>query len=169
VRNGVADRVRAVRADATDPAALAEAGLTEGTIERVLMNPPFNDSSHASPEARRRLAHAAGHGSPRRWIESAARLLRPKGTLTLIWRADTRQQVLDTLSPAFGNIAVLPVRPGPDTAAIRVLVRAIKGDAVSLSDLPDLILNDSPGRPSRAAEAILRNGATLPLAQTPDD
>ena len=67
---------------------------------RVLMNPPFNDPARqrASPDAgaarwrmRRRGRVLAA------WVKTAARLLRPRGTLTLIWRADGLADVLAAL------------------------------------------------------------------------
>ena len=61
----------------------------------------------------RRLAHAAPPARWRAWVKTAARLLRPRGTLTLIWRADGLADVLAALAPAFGAVAVLPVHPQP--------------------------------------------------------
>ena len=52
-----------------------------------------------------------------------------------------------------------------DAPAIRVLVRAGKGERGPLTLLPGLGLNDANGRPSAAAEEILREGAVLPLAR----
>ncbi|HKF99003.1 MAG TPA: methyltransferase, partial [Xanthobacteraceae bacterium] len=59
---------------------------------------------------------------------------------------------------------VLPVHPRPDAPAIRILVACEKESAVPLVVLPGLVLNDAAGRPTQAAEAILRHGASLPLA-----
>ena len=56
--NHLDDRVRAVTADAEDAAALAAAGLAAGSADRVLMNPPFHDTTPAEPVAR--SAPAAG-------------------------------------------------------------------------------------------------------------
>ena len=77
------------------------------------MNPPFNDPSrqNASPDARRRLAHAAAPDTLPRWVRAAARLLKRDGVLTLIWRADGLAAVLEALGGGFGGIAVLPIRP----------------------------------------------------------
>ena len=79
----------------------------------VLMNPPFNDPARqrASPDAARALAHAAPRSLLVPWVKTAARLLRPRGTLTLIWRADGLADVLAALAPAFGALAVTPVHP----------------------------------------------------------
>jgi len=164
--NGLSERVRTVTADAEDRTALAAAGLMPGTFDRVLMNPPFNDPARStvSPDARRRLAHVADPGLLWRWLGSAAALLKPDGVLTLIWRADARDEVLAALREGFGGAAVLPVLPRPDAAAIRILVRAVKGASPGLREEPGLVLNDAAGRPSAAAEAILRGGGVLPLA-----
>src|SRR6185312_11313557 len=164
--NGLSERVRTVTADAEDRTALAAAGLMPGTFDRVLMNPPFNDPARStvSPDARRRLAHVADPGLLRRWLGSAAALLKPDGVLTLIWRADARDEVLDALRERFGGAAMLPVLPRPDAAAIRILVRAVKGASSGPREEPGLVLNDAAGRPSAAAEAILRGGGVLPLA-----
>lgn len=164
--NGLGARVRAVSVDVQDQAALAAAGLRPGEADRVLMNPPFNDSRRqtVSPDARRRLAHVAPPGLLARWIASAAALLKPQGALTLIWRAEGLDEVIAALTPAFGAVAVLPVLSREGGAPIRVLVRAVRGAESGRHDHAPLILNASSGRPSAAAEAILRNGNVLPLA-----
>jgi tRNA1(Val) A37 N6-methylase TrmN6 len=164
--NGLTDRVRAVRADAEDAQALAAAGLNAGSADSVLMNPPFNDAQrqNVSPDARRRLAHAAEPGLLSRWVATAAALLKPQGVLTLIWRADGLDEVRAALSGAFGSLAVLPVLPRDGVPAIRVLVRAVKGSGAGEKTCLTLVLNGADNRPTAAAEAILRGGETLSLA-----
>jgi tRNA1(Val) A37 N6-methylase TrmN6 len=166
--NAMADRVRAVTCDVEDAAALSATGLGQASIDRVLMNPPFNDAGrqNVSPDPRRRLAHAAGPGLLPRWIKSAAYLLKPQGVLTLIWRADALGDVLAALKPEFGALAVLPVLPRAGAPAIRVLVRAVKGGSGAMRDYPGLALNDGQAKPSSAAEAVLRGGETLAMAQS---
>jgi tRNA1(Val) A37 N6-methylase TrmN6 len=166
-RNGLGDRVRAHAFDvAAPPAVFAAAGLGADCADRVLMNPPFHDSGRAqvSPDARRRAAHVAPAGALATWVGTAARLLRAGGTLSLIYRADGLAESLAALAPAFGAITVQPVHPKPGAAAIRVLLCAAKGSAAPSSLLPGLVLNGDDGRPSAEAEAVLREGAALPLA-----
>jgi tRNA1(Val) A37 N6-methylase TrmN6 len=165
-RNKLADRVSVRTLDVTDTSAFAAAGLQPASADRVLMNPPFNDPSrqNLSPDAARRLAHAAPPDVLPRWADAAASLLKPAGVLTMIWRADGLAQVLQALVPEFGSVAVLPVHPRPEAPAIRVLVRAVKGGRAPLALHPGLMLNDEHGRPSAAAEAVLRGGGTLSLA-----
>ena len=163
-RNALAERVRVVGLDVAAPVTqFADAGLAPDSADHVLMNPPFNAPHNASPDQARRLAHAALPGTIARWIDTAARLLRPQGALTLIWRADGLADLLAALASRFGAIAILPVYPKPGAAAIRVLVSAAKTSNAPLSLLPGLVLADSDNKPSAQAEAILRDGAALVL------
>ncbi len=166
--NGLTARVTAIALDAAAPArAFTAAGLVPESAARVLMNPPFNDPvrERSSPDRRRRLAHAAPREALSAWIRTAARLLRPRGTLTVIFRADGLLDLVGALDSAFGAIAVLPVHPKPGEPAIRILVRATKASRAPLAVLPGLVLNNAAGRPTPEAEAVLRAGATLPLAR----
>lgn len=164
-RNGMATSVRALCLDVAAPASsLAAAGLAAASADCVLMNPPFNVLQNPSPEPQRRAAHAARAGTLDEWLHAASRLLRPSGVLTLIWRADGLTEVLAGLAADFGAVTLLPIFPKPGAPAIRVLARAIKSSRAPLSLLPGLMLADAAGKPTTEAEAVLRGGASLPLA-----
>jgi tRNA1(Val) A37 N6-methylase TrmN6 len=163
-RNGLSDRVRAVCLDVEASAAdFTAAGLAPGSAACVLMNPPFNVAQQPSPDHARRLAHAASAATLERWLRTAARLLRADGVVTLIWRADGLADVLAALAKDFGAITALPVHPKPGAAAIRVLVRATKGNRAPLVLLPGFLLADADSKPTAAAEAVLRKGEALSL------
>jgi len=165
-RNGLASAVRTVCLDVGAPAAtFAAAGLAKEAADRVLMNPPFNPLQNSSPEPGRRVARAAPRGTLRQWMRTAFRLLRAGGVLTLIWRADGLDEVLAELASGFGAVSLLPVHPKPDAPAIRMLARATKGSGAPLALLPGLVLADAAGKPSNAAEEVLRHGGVLPLAE----
>jgi tRNA1(Val) A37 N6-methylase TrmN6 len=166
-RNGLAARVSTVVLDAAAPArAFAAVGLEPESVMRVLMNPPFNDPGRhrPSPDRRRRLAHAGAAATLPTWIRAAARLLRPHGTLTMIWRAAGLADVLRALDAAFGAVAVLPVYPKPAAPAVRILVRATKASRAPFTLLPGLVLNDRAGVPTAESLSVLRRGTALPLA-----
>lgn len=163
--NDLTSRVRAVALDVTAPARVfAAAGLRADSVRRVMMNPPFNDPhrQRSSPDAARALAHVAPRSLLVSWVKVAARLLGARGTLTLIWRADGLGDALSALSSGFGSIAVVPVHPAPDKPAIRILVTAVKAGRAPLALRPPLMLADAAGRPTDAAEAVLRHAAALP-------
>lgn len=166
-RNGLAERAIAHALDVAAPAAVfAAKGLTPGVADCVLMNPPFHDTAtrQPSPDPQRRRAHAAADSQLTIWVQTACRLLRPGGSLTAIQPPDRLPRALTDLGCYFGAIAVLPVYAKPDAPAIRVLLRAVKDSRGPLALLPGLLLNNADGRPTTAAESVLRAGAPLPLA-----
>jgi tRNA1(Val) A37 N6-methylase TrmN6 len=163
--NALAKRVAVVALDALAPAAaFAAAGLPARCAQHVIMNPPFNDPAvrQRSPDPARARAHAAS-APLAAWIGCVRRLLVDGGALTLIWRADGLAEVLGALA-GFGGIALKPVHPRADAPAIRILLRAHKGRRAPLQLLPGLVLHDPQGSSTAAVEAILRDGAPLPLA-----
>ena len=164
--NGLGDRVRVITSDAENIAALAAAGLAAGAVDRVLMNPPFHDAArhNVSPDARRRLAHAGGLDLLQRWLACADVLLKPRGVLTLIWRADELNGVLAALAARFGT-AVMPLLPRDGAAPIRILIRVVKDGGGASTFAPALVLNDAQGQPTAAAEAVLRGGQKLTLVE----
>jgi tRNA1(Val) A37 N6-methylase TrmN6 len=165
--NKLDDRTIVLACDVEDVDALLAAGLSTGSVDRVLMNPPFHDAQRqsASPDPGRRLAHVGAPGLLARWLATAARLLRSHGVLTLIWRADGLDDVLGALRPEFGSIAVLPIHPRSGVPPIRVLVRAVKGGEGAQATCQALVLNDDRGQPTDAAEAVLRAGKTLDITE----
>ncbi len=160
--NRLEDRAVALTLDAGAPArSFVAAALPGGSVDWVLMNPPFNTAAHQASADKAR-AHVAPDDLLPVWLKTASRLLRPNGRVVLIHRADGLASVLKALVD-FGGVAVLPVYPKPRAAAIRVLVGAIKGSRTPLSVLPGLTLADAMGRPTAEAELILREAQPLPL------
>lgn len=157
--NRIAARV--VTADVRDRLALGDAGIRDGSVDAVLMNPPFNDSRlQASPDSSRRRSHVAMEQTLRDWIAAAARILKSRGTLTLIWRADGLNDVLAALGSRFGAVAIEPVHPKPSKSAVRILVRATKDSRAPLRILPGLYVDGT----DEAVQAAMIGKGTLPLA-----
>lgn len=146
--------------------AFTAAGLAPDSADRVLMNPPFNDAGRhrPSPDADRRAAHEASASTLDVWSHAARRMLKPGGTLTLIWRADGLADILAALGRGFGRLAILPVHPKSDAAAIRVLVQAVKGSGAPMTLLPGFVLNGEAGKATPQAEAVLKGEETLRFA-----
>jgi tRNA1(Val) A37 N6-methylase TrmN6 len=146
--------------------AFAASGLGPDSADIVLMNPPFNDAERhrASPDPARQSAHVAAADTLERWTHAARRVLKSGGVLTMIWRADGLTQVLAALERGFGSIGILPVHPGPQGAAIRVIVCAVKGGRAPMALHPGLVLQDPEGKDGEMAAAVLGGKAVLPLA-----
>jgi tRNA1(Val) A37 N6-methylase TrmN6 len=141
----------------------AGAGLPPDSADVVLMNPPFNPASRhqTSPDAGRAVAHIASGQTLETWVHAARRVLKPKGALTLIWRAEGLPDVLAALDKGFGGIEEIPVYPDAASAAIRILVRATKGSRAPMELFPPLALNDGAGQPTPQARMILAGQSAL--------
>jgi tRNA1(Val) A37 N6-methylase TrmN6 len=152
-----------VEADAT---AFAAAGLAPDSVDVVLMNPPFNDPARhrISPDTARGIAHMATATTLSKWVHAARRILKSKGTLTLIWRADGIAEVLSALDHGFGSLQVLAVHGEARAPANRILVRAIKGGRAPTQIHPALMLNDESGLPNKRVQEVLAGKGSLPLA-----
>jgi tRNA1(Val) A37 N6-methylase TrmN6 len=147
-------------------AEFAVTGLMPDSVDVVLMNPPFNDSTRhrASPDKARASAHVATEETLEGWIHAARRILKSGGVLTMIWRADGLAELLAALDRGFGSVAILPVHSDAASPAIRVLVRAIKGGGAPLRMHAALILNSEAAMPNQEVQEILAGKAVLPLA-----
>ena len=154
-----------VEADAT---AFAAAGLAPDSVDAVLMNPPFNDPARhrVSPDTARGIAHMATATTLSKWIHAARRILKSKGVLTLIWRADGLAEVLSALDRGFGSLELLPVHANLTAPAIRILLRAVKGGRAPMQIHASLLLNDESGVPNKWVQEILAGEGTLPLAMS---
>jgi tRNA1(Val) A37 N6-methylase TrmN6 len=110
--NGLTNRARVIEADilhmpdgrCADPPIAADI---------VVTNPPFLEPgrSRASPDPARAAAHQLSDKALGRWIEVGADLLRVKGRLAVIHRADRLADCLKYLERAFGGIVVKAVHP----------------------------------------------------------
>lgn len=144
----------------------AAMGLPPDSADAVLMNPPFNDGERhrASPDIARASAHVASSETLARWVHAARRILKSRGVLTLIWRADGIADVLAALDRGFGSLVIMPVHGDPGAPAIRILVRAVKGGRAPTQILSSLMLNDESGLPGKQVQEILTGRGALPLA-----
>jgi len=162
----------AIQADVTvldveaDAAAFAAAGLGPDSVDAALMNPPFNDPMRhrASPDGARETAHMARPTMLGKWVHAARRVLKSRGTLTLIWRADGIAEVLSALDHGFGSLRILAVHGDANAPANRILISAIKGGRAPTRIFPALMLNDAPGEPNETAQAVLAGKGSLSLA-----
>jgi tRNA1(Val) A37 N6-methylase TrmN6 len=146
--------------------AFAAAGLAPDSVDAVLMNPPFNDAARhrISPDKARETAHVATATTLENWIHAARRILKPKGMLTLVWRADGIAEVLAALDRGFGSLQILPVHADVTAPAIRVLIRATKGGRAPTQIQAALMLNDESGMPNKEVQEILAGNEMLSLA-----
>lgn len=151
---GVAGRVQFHSGDVSAPPAT----LAAGGFDHVVMNPPYAEAGEGRPpEAeQRRISFVAGNDAPLPvWIACARWMLKDRGRLVLIHRADRTDRIIAGLVPHFGAIEILPLWPRAGEAAKRVIIRARKGVATPATLHPGLVLHAPDGGWTPEAEAIL--------------
>ena len=154
--NGLGDRVRVVQADLLARGRSRHPVLGAEGAELVVTNPPFHIEGTVRNAATplRRQAHTLSEADETGWIEAAVRLLRPRGILLMIHRADALPRLLAALEGRVGDIRLKPVHPRAGSAATRLLVRALKASRSPLTLLPPLILHEDGGGFTREADAL---------------
>jgi tRNA1(Val) A37 N6-methylase TrmN6 len=152
-----------VIADVLDRASRHAVGLMPESADLVLTNPPFLEEGQAriSPDQGRAAAHALPAGGLEAWLKACTGLLKPKGQLVMIHRAERVAECLETFGKGLGGVELRFVHASADRPAIRFLLSGVKGSRSPLSILPPLTLNGSDGRFTPEAEALHRGEATL--------
>jgi tRNA1(Val) A37 N6-methylase TrmN6 len=166
-RNGLSGQFRAITADLTAPAeSLIAKGLVREGYDQVMANPPFyaEGTVRPAPDSGRAAAHIMQDGALEAWIRSLATFAAPKGRLTLIHRPEVLHDLLPLLDRRFGAVTLFPLFPKDGEPASRVVLQARKGSRAGLRLLQGLILHKADGRYTAKAEAVLRHGEALELA-----
>jgi tRNA1(Val) A37 N6-methylase TrmN6 len=160
--NGFGDRVSALAGDIAEPLP----ALAPGAFDRVMINPPYltAEAADAPPDAGRAAAMVEDAVDLAAWLDFGLAMVRRKGTLTVIHRADRLDALLAALYGRAGDVAVLPLWPKAGQAARRVIVAARKGIGGPARLLPGLVLHAPGGAYTAEAEAVLRGGGALDLA-----
>lgn len=161
--NGFAARSRVVPADLTQPAARTGAGILTDAFSTVIANPPFFDgAAGTSPSPERSLARHMPGEVLDAWVRAAATHAAPGGEVIFVHVPQSLPALLYSLAPRFGAITILPLAPAAGEAAIRVLVRGIKGSRAPLQLLATRFLHGETGQGFNPAfEAIFRGTAVL--------
>lgn len=137
--------------------------LAAGTYAHVMVNPPYLEAAkiNYSPHENKSTANVEGEASLDQWAKFCLLMVRPKGTIIFIHRADRLDHILGLFAGKVGDISVYPLWPRKEKAAKRVIIRVRKNSNTPLKLLPGMVLHDPDGRYSREAEHILRDGSPL--------
>jgi len=145
------EQVFSVRADAT------RLPFAAASFDHVMANPPWFDAAGTpSPDPARALAHQASAD----WIPGLVKILRPKGSITLILPAASFSPAIAALRAGCGGVTLLPLWPRAGVAAKMVIIGARKGNKSPDRVLAGLVLHDAEGITQEAQE-ILREGKAV--------
>jgi tRNA1(Val) A37 N6-methylase TrmN6 len=139
--------------------------LAPGAFDHVMANPPFlaAGSATAPPNPGKATANVESAANLAAWVRIALAMVRAKGSLTFIHRADRLDSLLALLAGKAGEITLYPLWPGGGKPAKRVIIRARKQIASPTSLLAGMILHEDDGRFTAAADAVLRGAAGLDI------
>jgi tRNA1(Val) A37 N6-methylase TrmN6 len=139
--------------------------LSPGAFDHVMANPPFHPRHDVEPEAAsgKSTATVEGDANLADWVRFTLTMVRSKGTVTFIHRADRIDALLGQIAGRAGEVVVFPLWPGEGKAASRILVRARKQVSAPARLAAGLVLHDADGRLSAGAEGVLREGRRLEL------
>ena len=148
------------RGSAASAAAAVTRRLRPRHGEPALQRARLRDSARDAGQGR---ATIEGDADLAAWVRFALAMVRSKGTVTFIHRADRIDALLGQIAGRAGEVVVFPLWPGQGRAASRVLVRARKQIAAPARLAAGLVLHEADGRLTAAAEAVLREGRGLDL------
>jgi tRNA1(Val) A37 N6-methylase TrmN6 len=168
LRNGLADRVTFHCGDVGAPLSqLFALGLAPDSFDHAVANPPFLEAGAARlPPAPMlsRAHHASAAGELESWVKCLAAFVKPRGTVTIVHRADALPRLLGFLRGRFGGLVVYPLYPREHMPATRILIQGRKGSRAPLRLMRGMVLHGAGNAFTAEAEPILRNGSGLELA-----
>lgn len=161
VLNDLRDRVEIVAGDLLRP----PPELPAGGFDHAIANPPYLPAGRADlpPDASKAASHVEGEATLDQWVSFAVRMVRPKGGVTFIHRADRLDELLALLHGRAGGVVVFPLWPKPGREAKRVIVRARPGVRTPARLAAGLVLHKADGGYTPEALRILRDGGALTL------
>lgn len=154
--NGLAGSVQIMVGDLVRPLPR----VATGAFDHVMANPPYlgADRADISDSPGRAAANVEGTASLADWMAFLLRMVRNKGTLTLIQRADRLDEILTLLSGKAGETVVFPFWPKQGRSAKRIIVRARKGIRSPMTVSAGLVLHNEDGGFTNDADTVLRGG-----------
>jgi tRNA1(Val) A37 N6-methylase TrmN6 len=161
ILNGLETRVSVMVGDLLHP----PPRISAGAFDHVIANPPYLERGHGNEPANPARSEATIEGDAQLgdWVRFALSMVRPKGTVTFIHRADRIDAVLGQIAGRAGEVVVYPLWPGLGKPATRILVRARKQVAAPARLAVGMVLHEPDGRFTAPAEAVLRGGEGLVL------
>jgi tRNA1(Val) A37 N6-methylase TrmN6 len=163
--NGFDARASVIVADLAGPAAVLDnSGAGADTFDHVVANPPYQTEGEGRPpqDALKAASHMMAAGGIERWVRTAVRLARPRGTVTMIHRADALAELLAAFDTRLGALTIRPIHPRDGWPANRVIVSGSKGSRAPAQILPGLMVHGASGHVfTPQMQQILKVGAAI--------
>jgi tRNA1(Val) A37 N6-methylase TrmN6 len=135
----------------------------DAAFDHAFANPPWHNAAGTpSPVSGRAAAKRAAPGLLGGWALAVAGMLRPRGTLSLIVPAASLGETVAALTAAqCPEITLLPLWPHAGEAAKMLILRGVRRGRGACVVRPGLVLHETDGTFTAAAQAVLRGGLGL--------
>lgn len=142
-------------------------GCEPNSYHHVVSNPPYYEKNtvSVSPYKTKALAHGDDLVDLGQWIDRSMRMVRPKGYLTVVHRAERLGDIISSMSKKAGSIIIYPFYSKLGKDATRVIIRGQKDANGHLTLKSGMIVHKSDGSYSDEAENILRHAHFLDLTK----
>jgi tRNA1(Val) A37 N6-methylase TrmN6 len=136
----------------------------DGVFDHAFANPPWHDAAGTpSPLVGRAAAKRTAPGLLAGWAAALARVLRPRGTLSIIIPASSLPEAVAALTAAkCPELTLLPLWPRQGSPAKLILLRGVRLGRGASVVLPGLVLHEADGAFTADAACILRDGLAFP-------
>jgi tRNA1(Val) A37 N6-methylase TrmN6 len=131
------------------------------SVDHVVTNPPYAAGGTPPPDPAKATAHMEGDVDLKDWLKGCLYVLRARGWITIIQRADRVDDVVAGLARQCGAVSIIPIWSHAGDPARRVIVRARKGVRSPATLHAGLVLHGPERKYTDAAEAVLREGTPL--------
>lgn len=163
IANGMMERMSIVAANLLD---WRSTEIRPQSFHHIMANPPYLPAHRTTtPQTLlRREAKMEGDAELADWLRFAAKMVRPKGSVTFIHRADRLEELLTGMAQeGLGGLVIYPLWPKAGHPARRVLVQGIAHSRAPTVFAPGLVLHESNGQFTSLVHSILWQAETLDL------
>lgn len=159
VENDLIGRVMPIHGDIND----RSLPLAAASFDQVITNPPFYPGGTRPANESRAKAHQEITADLKSWIWFCLKMLRPKGRISIVHRADHLDRIIGLLHGRAGDMTIYPIwsKASAETP-LRVIVSARKGVSSPLRMRRGIVLHDEAGVYLPETNALLRSLSALP-------
>ncbi|MEM9330076.1 MAG: methyltransferase [Pseudomonadota bacterium] len=159
-------RAKIIKADITaNGTERLKSGLEPDSVSHGIMNPPYNKSRYRPPaDMMKAEAYMLGEGGIDAWFRTAAAMIKPGGTLTMIYRTEDLGDILACAQGRFGGLEILPVHSHKDEAAKRLIVRGTRGSRAPMMIVPGFVVHQDNGSFTTEAQTVLAGESRIRFA-----
>ncbi|MBP6986561.1 MAG: methyltransferase domain-containing protein [Alphaproteobacteria bacterium] len=135
--------------------------LLPNTFDHVVTNPPYFNFGATTEDLKKTISRHEQNIGIESWIQACIRMVKPRGYLTMIHRAERLDEILKNLTPKTGDIKIFPLWPQKNQAAKLVLIQARKSVNTPCQMLSGLCLHNEDKAYTQKADDIFRGRSRL--------